>query len=137
MAFPKVTISEFIDGPRPVPLRSLNRVACVGTAKKGKYGAFILVSTDTDLDNKIGRTLHEGSVGLQTARDEGAFEGRSVRSLQRVSTKLVGWGGDGKQAAAMQRLQTQLAGVCAKVDTAEGQRAACEGLLKPAAKKAG
>jgi thiol-disulfide isomerase/thioredoxin len=72
----------------------------------------------------------------EAARDEGAFEGRSVRSLQRVSTKLVGWGGDGKQAAAMLRLQNQLAGVCAKVDTAEGQRAACAGLLKPAAKKA-
>jgi hypothetical protein len=56
---------------------------------------------------------------------------------QRVSTKLLAWARDGKQAAVMRRLQTQLAGVCAKVDTAEGQRAACDGLLKPAAKKAG
>jgi hypothetical protein len=35
----------------------------------------------------------------------------------------------------MRRLQAQLDGVCAKVDGAEGQRAACQALLKPAAKK--
>jgi thiol-disulfide isomerase/thioredoxin len=72
----------------------------------------------------------------EAAKDAGAFEGRSVRSLQRVGTKLVAWNGDGKQAAALKRLQTQLDGVCAGVDTAEGQRAACQALLKPAARKA-
>ena len=44
--------------------------------------------------------------------------------------------GDGKQAAVLRRLQAQLKGVCAKVDAADGQRAACDGLLKPAAKSA-
>lgn len=76
----------------------------------------------------------------EAAGDAGAFEGRSLRSLQRVGTKLVAWNGDGRQAAALKRLQGQLDGVCAKTDTAEGQRAACQALLKPAPaapKKAG
>jgi len=70
----------------------------------------------------------------EAAKDSGAFEGRSVRSLQRVGKKLVAWNGDGKQGAALKRLQAQLDGVCAKVDAADGQRAACQALLK--AKKA-
>jgi thiol-disulfide isomerase/thioredoxin len=109
-----------------------------GPATRLQWGSSYL-SALVDLAPKDVARIEKLAAQLLTeaARDEGAFEGRSVRSLQRVSTKLVGWGGDGKQAAAMQRLQTQLAGVCAKVDTAEGQRAACEGLLKPAAKKAG
>jgi len=72
----------------------------------------------------------------EAARDGGAFDGRSARSLQRVGAKLVAWNGDGKQAAALKRLQSQLDGVCAKVDAAEAtQRSTCQALLKPAAKK--
>jgi thiol-disulfide isomerase/thioredoxin len=73
----------------------------------------------------------------EAAKDNGAFEGRSVRSLQRAGTKLVSWNADGKQAAPLRRLQGQLDGICPKLDTADNQRAACQGLLKPAAKKAG
>ena len=73
----------------------------------------------------------------EAAKDSGAFEGRSVRSLQRASTKLVSWNADGKQAAPIKRLQGQLDGICAKLDNTENQRSACQGLLKPAAKKAG
>ncbi|MDO8420449.1 MAG: disulfide isomerase, partial [Rubrivivax sp.] len=72
----------------------------------------------------------------EASRDEGAFEGRSVRSLQRVGSKLTSWNADGKQAAVLRRLQAQLDALCPKVDVAEGQRAACEALLKPADKKA-
>ena len=67
----------------------------------------------------------------------GAFEGRSVRSLQRVGSKLTSWNADGKQAAVLRRLQAQLDGLCPKVDAAEGQRAACEALLKPAREEGG
>lgn len=72
----------------------------------------------------------------EAARDAGAFEGRSVRSLQRVGSKLVAWNAEGKHGAALKRLQSQLNGLCPKVDTADGQRAACEALLKPAGNKA-
>ncbi len=71
----------------------------------------------------------------EAAKDNGAFEGRSGRYLQRSGTKLVSWNADGKQAAVIKRLQGQLDGICAKVETAEGQRAACQALLKPAAAK--
>ncbi len=70
----------------------------------------------------------------EAAKDRAAFEGRSARSLQRLGSKLVAWNGEGRQAAAMKRLQAQLDGVCGKVDAAVGRRAACQSLLK--AKKA-
>ena len=68
----------------------------------------------------------------EAGRDRGAFEGRSVRSLQRMGRKLQGWNADGQQAAALKRLRAQLDGLCRKVDAAEGQRAACQALLAPA-----
>jgi thiol-disulfide isomerase/thioredoxin len=71
----------------------------------------------------------------EAAKDGAAFDGRSGRSLQRAGNKLVDWNVGGKQAATLRRLQAQLDGVCAKVEGAEGQRAACQALLKAAAKK--
>lgn len=67
----------------------------------------------------------------EAAKDSGAFEGRSARSLQRIGRKLVAWNAGGQRAPALQRLQSQLDPVCAKQPTAEGQRAACQALLKP------
>jgi len=64
------------------------------------------------------------------AKDSGAFEGRRVRSLQRVAGKLASWNSKGDQAAAVTRLQVQLAAVCGKAPAAGGQKAACDGLLK-------
>ncbi|MBT9488506.1 MAG: thioredoxin family protein [Rubrivivax sp.] len=70
----------------------------------------------------------------EAGKDSSAFSGRSVRSLQRLGKKLVSWNADGKQAAALQRLQRQLDGVCRGVEASA--REACQGLLKPAAKSA-
>ena len=91
-----------------------------------------------DLAPQDARRIEKTTAQLisEAAKDSGAFEGRSARSLERISTKLVAWNGDGKQAATLKRLQAQLDGVCRKVDTAEGQRAACQALLKPAPQKA-
>ncbi len=72
----------------------------------------------------------------EAAKDKAAFEGRSARSLQRAGAKLISWNADGKRAPALKKLQAQLDGVCAKVEEADGQRAACQAVLKPAAKKA-
>jgi hypothetical protein len=53
-----------------------------------------------------------------------------------MSSKLLAWSGDkAPQRAALRRLQAQLDGICPKVDAADGQRAACQALLKPSAKK--
>jgi hypothetical protein len=72
----------------------------------------------------------------EAARDAGAFDGRSLRSLQRMSNKLVAWNVDGKRAASLKRLQARLSPVCARAEGTEGRKAACQALLKPASKKA-
>ena len=72
----------------------------------------------------------------EAGKDKAAFEGRSARSLQRAGAKLVAWNADGKHAPVLKKLQAQLDGVCAKVEVVDGQRAACQAVLKPAGKKA-
>jgi len=64
-----------------------------------------------------------------------AFYERSGRSLQKVGTKLQAWNKGGSHAAALQRLQKQLDGVCGALDKGDAKREACEGLLKAPAKK--
>jgi thiol-disulfide isomerase/thioredoxin len=71
----------------------------------------------------------------EAAGDAGAFEGRSGRLMQRAGRKLMAWTADGKNAAVLRRLQSQLDTVCAKLDNTEGQRTACETTLRPAARK--
>ena len=71
-----------------------------------------------------------GQLFAEAAKDGGAFEGRSARSLQRISRKLVSWNADGSHAPALKRLQARLDPVCSKL--AGDQRGACQSLLKPA-----
>ncbi|QPF71575.1 thioredoxin family protein [Roseateles sp. DAIF2] len=71
----------------------------------------------------------------EAAQDKGAFYERSARSLQRVGAKLSSWNAGGQHQAVLNRLKTQLNGVCAKVDTADQQRATCEALIKAPVKK--
>ena len=72
----------------------------------------------------------------EAANDKGAFYERSARSLQRVGSQLQKWNAEGKQAASLQRLSAVLETTCRKVDAADGQRAACEKLLKGGASPA-
>ena len=103
-----------------------------GPATRLQWGSGYLTAL-VDLAPQDATRIEQTAAQLFTeaAKDRGAFEGRSARSLQRVGTKLLAWNGDGKQAAALQRLQRQLGGVCAKVEVAQGQRATCQALLKP------
>ncbi len=71
----------------------------------------------------------------EAGQDKGAFYERSARSLQRVGAKLASWNAEGQHQAVLSRLKTQLNGICAKVDTADQQRATCEGLIKAPGKK--
>jgi len=67
----------------------------------------------------------------EAANQPNAFYERSARSLQRVGSKLVAWNDGRKHAAAVQRLQAQLDGVCAKLPADDAaQREVCSGLLK-------
>ena len=106
-----------------------------GPATRLQWGSGYLNAL-VDLAPEQGARIEKLAAQLfrEAAQDRGAFEGRSARSLQRAGAKLVAWNGDGKQAAALKRLQAQLSGVCAKVEAAEGRREACQAVLKPAAK---
>ncbi len=70
----------------------------------------------------------------EAAADSGAFDGRSVRSLRRIGEKLATWNADGRHDAVIGRLKAQLDGVCGKLDAADPQRAACDGILRKAAR---
>ena len=107
-----------------------------GPATRLQWGSGYL-SALVDLTPQDAARIEKAAAQLLTeaAKDSGAFDGRSARSLQRAGTKLAGWNADGKNAATLRRLQTQLDGLCTKVDSADGQRAACKALLKPAPKK--
>jgi hypothetical protein len=59
-----------------------------------------------------------------------AFYERSGRSMQRIGSKLQAWNKAGQHAAALQRLQKQLDGVCGGLEKGDAKREACEGLLK-------
>lgn len=107
-----------------------------GPATRLQWGAGYLAAL-VDLAPQDSARIEKTAAQLlaEAGKDSGAFEGRSVRSLQRVGSKLVSWNADGRQAAALKRLQGQLDGICPQVDVAEGQRAACQALFKPAGKK--
>lgn len=70
----------------------------------------------------------------EAAGDTGAFDGRSVRSLKRIGEKLATWNTDGRHDPVINRLKTQLDGVCGKMPAADAQRAACDGILRKAVK---
>jgi thioredoxin-like negative regulator of GroEL len=101
-----------------------------GPATRLQWGASYL-SALVELSPQDAPRIEKAASRLfaEAGQDKGAFHERSGRSLQRVGSKLAQWNAGGAHAASMQRLRTQLDGVCAKVDAAE--KAACEGLLKP------
>jgi len=72
----------------------------------------------------------------EAATQPNAFYERSARSLERMGKKLAGWNAGGKHQAVIDRLQSQLEGVCGKLPAGEPRRATCEGLLKPEPTKA-
>ena len=77
----------------------------------------------------------------EAAKDPAAFHERSARALQRVANKLSEWNQGGQHDAVIRRLnegapgQGGLASVCGKLETADAQRATCDGILKSALKK--
>jgi thioredoxin-related protein len=62
-----------------------------------------------------------------------AFHQRGARSVKRVGDKLAAWSKGGAHANVMKRLRAQFEPACGKATAADGQRAACDAVLKPAA----
>jgi len=102
-----------------------------GPATRLQWGSSYLTAL-VDLAPAEAARIEKAAAQLLTeaGQDKGAFYERSARSLQRVGAKLNSWNQDGKHAAALKRLQVQLDGVCAKLDSNDAQRATCEGVLK-------
>jgi thioredoxin-related protein len=72
-----------------------------------------------------------GQLIAEAGQDGASFHERSAASLQRMAKKLMGWNAGGTHDAVMQRLQTKLDGVCARIDAADAaQRSTCENLLR-------
>jgi thioredoxin-like negative regulator of GroEL len=106
-----------------------------GPATRLQWGSSYL-TTLVDLAPANAPRIEKAATQLlaDAAADKAAFEGRSLRSLQRAGRKLVSWNTNSKQpaasAATIKRLQAKLTPLCAKADAAQGHKAACEGLLK-------
>jgi thiol-disulfide isomerase/thioredoxin len=60
------------------------------------------------------------------------FFGRNQKSLERIGKKLAAWNKGNAHGESMQRIQAQMAGVCAKLPAADPARAACGSALLPA-----
>ena len=69
----------------------------------------------------------------EAAAQPAAFHQRGARSVKRVGDKLAAWSRGGAHAAVMKRLRAQFEPACSRSAAADGQRAACEAVLKPAA----
>jgi thioredoxin-like negative regulator of GroEL len=105
----------------------------VGPATRVQWGAGY-VNALIDLAPTETARIEKAVASLlaEAAKDSAAFEGRSARSYKRVADKLASWNTDGSKSPVLSRLQRQLDGICGKVDAADGQRATCQALLKPA-----
>jgi len=102
----------------------------VGPATRLQWGSSYLAAL-VDLAPQQARRVEQTAAALiaDAGKDSGAFEGRSVRSLQRMSKKLAAWNELGEHEAALKRLKAQLDAVCGKTEAGSSARATCRGLL--------
>ncbi len=100
----------------------------VGPATRLQWGASYVAAL-IDLSPQDAPRIEKAAAQIFTeaSKDAGALHDRSGRSLQRIGKKLAGWNADGKQAAAIKRLQPKAAALCAKA--AASERDMCQGLL--------
>lgn len=105
-----------------------------GPATRLQWGASYLGAL-VDLAPKDEKAIEQAAAKIlgEAAAQPNPFHQRSARSLKRVGEKLAAWNEGGAHADVIKRLQEQFDPVCAKLPSADPQRAACEGLLKPAA----
>ncbi|HET9822148.1 MAG TPA: thioredoxin family protein [Burkholderiaceae bacterium] len=108
--------------------------ASEGPATRLQWGASYL-SALVDLAPAQAARIEQTATRIfsEAAKDKGALHERSARSLQRVGKKLASWNADGKQAAAIKRIQSSVQALCGKVGAAE--REACQALLPAAPAK--
>jgi thioredoxin-related protein len=102
-----------------------------GPATRLQWGASYvaaLVELAPDDDARIEQAA--GQLIAEAGQDGASFHERSGRALKRMADKLSAWNANGAHAPVMQRLQSKLDGVCARIDARDTQRASCETLLR-------
>ncbi|MES2071963.1 MAG: thioredoxin fold domain-containing protein [Pseudomonadota bacterium] len=72
------------------------------------------------------------SVLAEIGGTENAFYERNRASLERMGKKLNDWNKDGKHKLALQKVRSQLDGICSKLPANDPQRAACQGVFSEA-----
>ncbi len=104
----------------------------VGPATRAQWGAGYLTAL-VELAPQDAARIEKTAAQLLTeaATDTSAWDGRSGRSLQRASDKLLAWNKGGQHAAVIKRLQQQAQGLCGKLPAASSQRGSCQKLLRP------
>jgi hypothetical protein len=73
-------------------------------------------------------------IGELDAAPETFYE-RNRRSLEKMSLQLNKWNEGGKHAAVVQKLTTQLHGICVKLPEVDSARGTCNGVFGKGAKK--
>jgi hypothetical protein len=59
------------------------------------------------------------------------FFERSRRALEKIGRQLAAWNRDGRHNAALTRIKSRMAEVCAKLPAGDPARATCSGVLRP------
>lgn len=106
-----------------------------GPATRLQWGSSYLTALVELAPTQVDRIEKTAAAMIADAgKDNGAFEGRSARSMQRLSKQLTAWNEAGRHESVLRRLRLQMQSVCGKVDPASSQRTACQALLVPPSK---
>lgn len=105
-----------------------------GPATRVQWGSSYisaLVDLAPESDERIEKAAQ--SVLQEVSATPNAFYERSRRSIEKIVSKLTLWNKDKQHDATVQRVLTQLDGICSKLPAADPQRTTCQDILKPKA----
>ena len=105
-----------------------------GPATRVQWGSSYisaLVDLAPQSDERIEKAAQ--SVLQEVSATPNAFYERSRRSIEKIVSKLTLWNKDKQHDATVQRVLTQLDGICSKLPAADPQRTTCQDILKPKA----
>lgn len=105
-----------------------------GPATRVQWGSSYisaLVDLAPESDERIEKAAQ--SVLQEVSATPNAFYERSRRSIEKIVSKLTLWNKDKQHEATVQRVLTQLDGICSKLPAADPQRTTCQDILKPKA----
>jgi thioredoxin-related protein len=103
--------------------------AAKGPATRLQWGATYvngLVELAPQDDARIEKAAQ--SVLAELGGTENAFYERNRASLEKMGKKLSEWNKDGKHKVAVQKVRSQLDGICSKLPANDSQRSACQNL---------